>query len=161
MLVESGTIIGDRYEIKQLIGKGQMSTVYLAQDHRQGGTLVAVKLLDTEHPDDMRREFFLRETRALERLRHRNIVQIYDRKWSDEQRCFYIVLEFLRRQLVDEIGVSKHQSSEAWVRQCLKLMQGIVEAVGYAHSEGIIHRDLKPANVLLDEDGTPKLADFG
>lgn len=156
-----GTTIAGRFVVEQLIGEGQMSTVYLAQDLRRDNAYVAVKLLDTEHPDELRREIFRRETDALERLRHPNVVEINGRGWSEEHQCYYIALAFIRRRLLQEITQQTRMSDDRWSEHCLGLMRGIVEGVAHAHTEGVIHRDLKPANILLDEDGTPKLTDFG
>lgn len=156
-----GVTIANRYITRKLIGHGQMSKVYLAQDQLRDGLYIAVKLLNTQHPDELRREFFRRETQSLERMQHPNVVQIYDHGWSEAQQSFYIVLEFLRRRLEDEIAAHTGLSDDRWVERCMPLMRGAADALVHAHGEGVIHRDIKPSNILLDDDGTPKLTDFG
>jgi serine/threonine protein kinase len=135
-----------------------MSSVYVAEDRRRPGEPVVIKLLNSEHPDDLRQEFFRRDTQALERLDHPNIIRVLDHGWSEELRCFYLVLPYYRRTLVEEIDAHPDISDIDW---CWPIMRGLADALSHAHGEGVIHRDLKPSNVLLGEVGEPVLTDFG
>jgi serine/threonine protein kinase len=155
---EFSHLLNGRYNLVERIGDGNMSTVYQAEDTKRGNQTVAVKLLDSTHEDTLRKEFFRRETRALEHLEHAHIVEIRDSGWSDERQCYFIVLEYIPRTLLDELKAHQGEKDRLW---CWKLARAIADALTYAHSQGIIHRDLKPTNILLTEDGMPKLTDFG
>jgi superfamily I DNA and/or RNA helicase/serine/threonine protein kinase len=152
-------LVANRYKLLRQVGTGTMSTVYEGQDLRRGNRVVAVKLLNTIHTDELKQEIFRRETRALEQLEHPNIIKIFDYGWSPERKCHYIVFEFIPRTLLDEIGDRYSKSNDrSW---CWPLMREMAEALVQAHSQGIIHRDLKPTNILITETGTSKLTDFG
>lgn len=150
-------IIDNRYVLEEQLGHGQMSSVYRALDRQRDDQVVAVKVLNSEHPDLIRSEFFRRETMALERLDHPNIVRILHSGWSDTEHCFFIVLEYLGRTFLDILR--EHSGRD--VSWCWPIFRKMADALAYAHSEGIIHRDIKPANILFDAAGEPKLSDFG
>src|SRR5262249_6095673 len=98
---------------------------------------------------------FRTEAQAAARLKHSNIVQIYE--VGEHEGCPYFSLEYLERgSLADQIAVSPLPPVRA-----AQLVRALAEAMDCAHQAGIIHRDLKPANVLLAADGTPKITDFG
>src|SRR5262249_40544692 len=144
----------DQYEILGELGRGGMGIVYKAR-HRNLHRLVALKLLrfaDTR-PEDRNR--FQQEAEAVARLNHPNAVQIYD--VGDVQGCPYLALEYC----VGGTLADKVREGPLPPRDAAELVQRLARAVGYAHERGVIHRDLKPANVLLLEDGTPKVSDFG
>jgi hypothetical protein len=135
-----------------------MSSVYLVQDRRRPGPKFVVKLLNSDHPDALRRELFNRETHSLAQLEHPNIVRILDSGWSNEENCYYIVLPYFERTLLDVIAAHPRLADHEW---CWPIMRALSDALAYAHSEGIIHRDIKPSNVLIDDLGQPLLTDFG
>ena len=95
-----GNRVAERYLLQERIGGGQMSSVYRALDVAAGDALVAVKLLDTQHPDPIKREFFKRETTALKQLRHPSIVSLQQSGWSDTEGCFYLILDYVPYSLV-------------------------------------------------------------
>jgi predicted Ser/Thr protein kinase len=142
-------------EIMELLGKGGMGAVYKA---RQPGLdrLVAVKILPPEiGADPAFAERFTREARALAKLSHQNIVQIYDFGRNDE--FFHFIMEYVdgaNLRYVIETGALKPEEALAIVPQ-------ICEALQFAHDEGIVHRDIKPENILVDRQGRVKIADFG
>src|SRR5262249_18304339 len=82
-----------RYRLLARIGDGHMSEVYRAEDIEHHNRIVAVKLLNTKHKDAIKQAMYLRETRALEKLEHQNIVKQLAYGWSEERQCHYIVLE--------------------------------------------------------------------
>ena len=151
-----GSVI-DKYEVLAKVGEGGMATVYLGK-HVTLGREVAIKVLHPHLSASTRNRLrFEREARAIEHLDHENILEIYDYSGTDVQDC-YIVTEFVRgRTLYDLLRQRGLVPSEVAAIIGLKL----ASALAYAHTSGIIHRDLKPENVMLADDGTVKLMDFG
>ncbi len=152
-------VLEDRFVLRERVGSGRMSTVYRALDSKSGDIEVAVKVLNTSHADNIKRELFKRETTALKRLRHPNIVRLRHRGWSDSEKAFYIVLDYmphsLDRYLRGELG-SQHGGIDPY-----RVVRELAEAVAHAHSENVVHRDIKPSNILFDSKGRPMLTDFG
>ena len=151
-----GSVI-DKYEVLEKVGEGGMATVYLGK-HVTLGRVVAIKVLHPHLSASTRNRLrFEREARAIEHLDHENILEIYDYSGRDVQDC-YIVTEFVKgRTLHAVISERGLVPSEVAAMIGLKL----ASALAYAHHAGIIHRDLKPENVMLSDDGTVKLMDFG
>jgi eukaryotic-like serine/threonine-protein kinase len=145
------TVIAGRYRLDELLGRGGMSEVWLAED-LELGRRVAIKLL-APNADNAR---FEREARAVASLAHPNVTQLYDYGESDHRP--YIVLEYLPGGTLEErLRDGKPLPDD----QALAVAAGIAAGLAHAHARGVVHRDLKPANVLFDEEGRPKLADFG
>jgi eukaryotic-like serine/threonine-protein kinase len=147
----------DKYEVLQKVGEGGMATVYLGR-HTTLDRDVAIKVLHPHLSSSTRnRKRFAREARAIEHLRHDNILEIFDYSGTDALDC-YIITEFVRgdtlTELLEKVG---RLPSEATAMVGLHLAR----ALEYAHSRGVLHRDLKPDNVMVREDGTVKLMDFG
>jgi serine/threonine protein kinase/tetratricopeptide (TPR) repeat protein len=156
-----GKWIANRFEIndpdKDLLGRGGMGEVYRATDTQTGET-VAVKELNPEilAHDPGLLERFKREGEALRQLNHPNIVRMIEA--IEEGGRHYLVMEYVRGgSLQDLLSANEKLSHERVIQISLDL----ADALTRAHRLGIIHRDLKPANVLLAEDGTPRLTDFG
>ena len=151
-----GSVI-DKYEVLGKVGEGGMATVYLGK-HTTLGRVVAIKVLHPHLSASTRnRKRFAREARAIEHLQHENILEIFDYSGVDVDDC-YIVTEFVKGQtLLDLLRDRGLVPSEVAAIIGLKL----ASALDYAHDCGIIHRDLKPENVMLRDDGTVKLMDFG
>jgi WD40 repeat protein len=143
------------YRVEALLGRGGMGVVYRAWHLRLNRT-VALKMLlagPCARPEELER--FLRESQAVASLRHANIVQVYD--VGDVDGRPYFTMEFVEGgNLSDQI-----QGIPQPVRKAAALVASLAEAIHAAHQGGFVHRDLKPANVLLTEDGTPKITDFG
>jgi serine/threonine-protein kinase len=151
-----GTVL-DKYEVVQKVGEGGMATVYLGR-HTTLDRDVAIKVLHPHLSSSTRnRKRFAREARAIEQLRHENILEIYDYSGTESSEC-YIVTEYVRGEtlssLMQRVG---RTPSEVAATIGLRL----AEALKYAHQVGILHRDLKPDNVMIRGDGTVKLMDFG
>lgn len=148
-------MISDRYELGELVGSGGMGEVYAARDLKLDRA-VALKFLrpDMAAQPDIRSRFEA-EARAAGRLSHPNVVGVFDTD-EDEGRPF-IVMELLSgRTLADESAAGP--ATEERVREIARQM---LSALGASHAEGVLHRDLKPGNVLLAQDGTVKVGDFG
>jgi serine/threonine-protein kinase len=148
-----------RYEIKGVLGQGAMGLVYDGHDPKLNRR-VAIKTILTRKlsPDAARMATirFQREVRAVARLNHGNVVQVYD--FGSEGDLAYIVMEFIKgKELKDSFDGKKRFD----LQTVFRLMTELLGALDFAHEAGIIHRDVKPANVLIDANGHAKLADFG
>lgn len=141
------------YEVVREIARGGMGVVYLARDPNLGRE-VALKLLGLG--SDAARERFAREAEALGRLRHPAIVPIHDAGQFEDQ--LYMVLEYVPGTSLEQ---RLTRSGPLTVEETIELFVPLADAVAHAHQAQILHRDLKPSNVLLDEQGRPKLTDFG
>ena len=149
-------VIAGRYELVKCIGHGGMADVYLALDlilDRQ----VAIKILKPDsNADKVALERFAREAQASTQLSHPNIVDIYD--VGDDDNIHYIVMEYVKghtlKQLIKKRGPLP-------TRETIWIMKQLTSALMEAHKNGLIHRDIKSQNILIKDDGTVKLADFG
>jgi serine/threonine protein kinase len=153
--------IATRFKIanleKDMIGRGVMGKVYRATDS-QTGELVAIKALDPSvvihNPETLKR--FLREGQALRQLNHPNIVKVIAS--FEETGRHYLVMEYIPGGSLQDLLASNAGLAS---RRVTEIALALANALTCAHQLGIIHRDLKPANVLLAEDGTPRITDFG
>jgi eukaryotic-like serine/threonine-protein kinase len=149
-------LIGRRlgqYEVREVIRRGGMSTVYKAWQESLG-RWVAVKVL--ANPGDAQfAARFAREARSIAQLQHPNIVPIYDYGQQDEQ--VYLVVQYVEggHTLADQLGELTDPV------RAVEIVSRLLAGVGYAHARGIIHRDVKPDNVLMPAPTWPMLADFG
>lgn len=154
-----GQTIADRYLIREQIGAGRMSAVHRALDLAADDAPVAVKILNTDHPDAIKRELFNRETAALKRLNHPNIVALRHSGLLDDESAFYLVLDYLPYSL--DACLRDGSPAQPDNFDPYRVMRELAQALAHAHSQGVIHRDIKPANILLDDQGRPCLSDFG
>lgn len=155
-MIQVGTLIGERYEVIGHIGNGGMANVYLAKDlilNRE----VAIKVLrfDFQNDKDAIRRF-QREALAATEMVHPNIVSVYD--VGEERNMQYIVMEYVKGMDLKQY-IKEHYPIPLPV--VVDMMEQILSAISLAHQHRIIHRDIKPQNVLVDEDGTVKITDFG
>lgn len=147
----------DKYEVLQKIGEGGMATVYRGR-HSTLDRDVAIKVLHPHLSSSPRnRKRFAREARAIEHLRHDNILEIFDYSGTHSSDC-YIITEFVPGETLTEL-VSRAGPLPSEVTTLIGIR--LAEALDYAHASGILHRDLKPDNVMIRPDGTVKLMDFG
>jgi serine/threonine-protein kinase len=143
------------YDVLGVLGQGGMGVVYQARQ-RSLGRPVAIKMVAPEmklRPEVLAR--FRREAETIARLQHPNIVQVYDISEHDGRP--FVALEFVGGgNLLDKLAGQAQPPQEA-----AQMVETLARALHHAHERGVIHRDLKPGNVLLTEDGTLKVSDFG
>ena len=159
--IQSGVLLGARYEVRGFIGKGAMARVYLAQDLEKREP-VAVKVLDVvAHRDHEARERFLREATAVAGIEHPNIVKVFDTGERGDGAP-YLVMEYL---FGETLGGYLRREGKMKGSLALPLMCKTASALAAAHEVGVIHRDVKPDNLfLIGEPGEPydiRLLDFG
>lgn len=151
-----GKRLDGRYEIQDVIGVGGMAVVYKAYDNIDD-RIVAVKILKEEYlaNEEFRRRF-KNESKAIAVMSHKNIVKVFDVSFGD--RLQYIVMEYIEgitlKEYIDKKGGLEWREALFFAIQILKALQ-------HAHDKGIVHRDVKPQNIMLLENGTIKVADFG
>jgi predicted Ser/Thr protein kinase len=144
------------YSILRVLGEGGMGVVYEGRQEWPERP-VAVKLVrGGETLDELRVRLFQREAQMLAHLRHPRIAAIYDAGWTEDHEP-YLVMELVRGRVLTEYAQSRSLS----LRARLALFRRVCEPVAYAHQRGVIHRDLKPSNILIEEEGEPKILDFG
>lgn len=149
-------VIGGRYEMQEIIGVGGMAVVYKALDRIENRT-VAVKILKDQYlTNEEFRQRFKNESKAIAVMSHPNIVKVYDVNFGED--LLYIVMEHIEGINLKEYIVRK--GNLAW-KDALLIVAQILRALQHAHDKGIIHRDIKPQNILLLQNGTIKVTDFG
>lgn len=155
--MEMNQKLNNRYQIINKIGSGGMAKVYEARDLYLNRN-VAVKIinLDTNKIDNLSQERFLQEIRAVSRIRHPNVILVYDIFIDQKNWC--LVLELLKgktlKEYLSNLGVLS-------INETLNIIQKILLGVNACHQAGIVHRDLKPDNILLTDNGAIKVLDFG
>jgi serine/threonine protein kinase len=145
------------YELDRLVGHGGMGAVYLA--HRADGQFeqqVAIKLIDLPLATDLFREQFRRERQILARLSHPNIARMLDGGVSEDGEL-YLAMEY-----ADGLPIHRYCTQHSLpIRKRIELFKSVCTAVRFAHQHLVVHRDLKADNIIVLEDGTAKLLDFG
>jgi putative two-component system response regulator len=153
MRLVDGFALG-QYRIVAPIGRGGMATVYRAH-HGALDRDVAIKVLpDFFAEEESYRLRFQQEARSVARLKHSNILNVFD--YGQEDGVTYLVLE-----LVEGGTLGERLGSPMELEHVVRLLRPIANALDHAHSQNILHRDIKPSNILIQKDGTPVLADFG
>ena len=143
-----------RYEIVKRVGRGGMGTVYLARDPRLNRTVALKVLTDVANSEVHQR--FLREARAAAALRHHHIVTVYD--IGEDEGLPFIAMEYVEGETLG--AFISHKPAVPAVRK-LQIATELCTGLLFAHRVGIIHRDVKPGNIMLAEDGSVKILDFG
>ena len=148
-----------RYQIHGVLGKGAMGLVYDGRDPKLNRRVAIKTILTRTLDESTARHYsmrFQREVRAVARLNHPNIVQVYD--FGTEGDVAYIVMEYIQgRELKDYFDAKERFD----LKTIFRLMTELLDALDFAHDAGVIHRDVKPANVMVDAAGRAKLTDFG
>jgi serine/threonine-protein kinase len=148
-----------RYRIERVLGKGAMGVVYEGFDPRLSRR-VAIKTILKSHIDEsVAKDYsarFVREAQAVGKLNHPHIVQVHD--FGEEGEIAYLVLEFIKGR---ELKSFFDKSERFELKEMVRIMGELCEALDYAHKAGIVHRDVKPGNVMIDGEMRVKLTDFG
>jgi serine/threonine protein kinase len=146
-------LTGTRYELRGLLGRGGMGSVYCAFD-RELQREVALKVSAGQAPSAAEVERFRREARVLSRLEHPGIVPVHDLGVLPDGRLYY-AMKLVRGRRLDE------HVREAPLAARLRIFERICEAVAFAHAQGVVHRDLKPQNVMVGAFGEVLVLDWG
>ncbi|RCS60775.1 Stk1 family PASTA domain-containing Ser/Thr kinase [Microbacterium sp. JB110] len=155
-------VLAGRYRVEDVIGEGGMATVHRGTDEKLGRA-VAIKILKREHAGDkVFRHRFRMEAQSASRMAHPSIVRVYDtgeateRVGSRDVTTPFIVMEYVQGTLLsDLVARGPVPSGDA-----VAYVDGVLEALAYAHRAGVVHRDIKPANIMVTESGV-KVMDFG
>ncbi|MFJ6139918.1 Stk1 family PASTA domain-containing Ser/Thr kinase [Kitasatospora sp. NPDC092286] len=151
-----GTLLDGRYRVEQRIAAGGMSTVYRGTDTRLD-RVVALKVM---HPslagDDGFTGRFIREAKAVARLAHPNVVNVFDQ--GADGGTVFLAMEYVPGRTLRDLLRDRGALS---IRAALDILEPVLAALGAAHRAGLVHRDVKPENVLITDDGLVKVADFG
>lgn len=149
-----GSRIG-RFEIMRELGRGAQSVVYLARDpHLQRE--VAIKTLHFSSSDPQKNQQLLSEARMVSQLRHPNIVPIFEA--GEEGGDIYLVFEYVPGTNLSDFLKKNGRLTPV---RAIGLILPVLDALAHAHDAGIVHRDVKPSNILVDDDNTPRVMDFG
>lgn len=157
-------VMGGRYELGKVLGRGGMAVVYLARDTRLDRE-VAVKVLREELARDVLfRSRFWREAQTAARLNHAGIVAVHDvgveraaNNLADDPSVPFIVMEHVPGQSLSE----RLREGPLALAEAIGHQLGVLSAVDFSHRAGVVHRDIKPANVMVTLDGAIKMVDFG
>ncbi|MEW1959884.1 Stk1 family PASTA domain-containing Ser/Thr kinase [Kineococcus sp. NPDC059986] len=163
--VPAPRVLGGRYEVGNLLGRGGMAEVHVAQDTRLGRT-VAVKLLRSDLARDPSFQArFRREAQAAAGLNHPSIVAVYDtgsdhltEHGGGRVELPWIVMEYVEGRTLRDMLRTDHPLA---ITDALSYTEGVLGALEYSHRMGIVHRDIKPANVMITPAGEVKVMDFG
>ncbi len=155
-MLDSGTVLGNRYKIIEKIGTGGMSNVYRAKDTSLNRE-VAIKVLKEEYANDTAFVTkFRAEAQAAAGLEHPNIVNVYD--VGKEGELYYIVMEHIEGITLKTYISKKGQLS---YNEVISIAIQVGRGIEAAHKKGIIHRDIKPQNIMISKEGKVKVTDFG
>ena len=159
-MTEQARLLGERYELGEVLGRGGMAEVRLGKDVRLGRT-VAVKTLRSDLAlDSTFQQRFRKEAQSAASLNNPTIVSVYDtgEDYADGVPVPYIVMEYVDGQTLRELLAS---GRKLLPERAMEIVAGVLTALDYSHQAGIVHRDIKPGNVMLTRAGSVKVMDFG
>ena len=154
-MLKPGDVFGD-YVIERRLGKGGMGVVYLAV--APDGTKLAIKLMYRDKMTHDLRKRFAREAEFAMKIRHKNLITVYDVGEDPETGLCYMVMDYVSGGTLAE---KLREQGKLPVAKAVNIVMRIATALEVAHRNGMVHRDIKPENIMFTEDGTPKLADLG
>jgi eukaryotic-like serine/threonine-protein kinase len=160
LVIEKGALVADRYRLIEQVGSGAMGVVWKAHDERLGRTVAIKRLVGryalSETMTEETRRRAMREARIAARLQHRNAIALFDVAEDDGDPI--LVMEFLPSKSLSAVLEERGTLTPA---EAAEIGAQVAEAIAAAHAVGIAHRDIKPGNILLAENGTVKITDFG
>jgi len=148
-------ILGGRYQRGEVIGRGGVGNVYQGRDLEED-RLVAIKVLESHHHGTKVEQRLLREGEVMQKLKHPNIVRVYD--VVREPGLVFMVMELMDRGSCHALTRRKKGLPVSWV---LHIADSVLAGLQRIHEAGWVHRDLKPGNLLLNSEGVVKISDFG
>lgn len=149
-------IVGPRYRVQRLLGRGGMSTVWLADDSRSGRS-VAIKMLNRELSDNPEfRQRFQNEASAARSVSSPNVVQIYS--YQEANHSCFIVMEYIRGESLSQVLQRRTLLPE---HLAIDVMEQTAHGLSAIHAANLVHRDIKPGNLIVTPEGTVKITDFG
>ena len=161
-MTSSPTMVGGRYELGELLGRGGMAEVRRAIDQRLGRSVAVKQLRADLATDPTFQARFRREAQSAAGLNHPTIVAVYDTGEETDPLTGvsipYIVMELVEGSTLRDV---LKDGRKILPERALELTQGVLDALSYSHKAGIVHRDIKPANVMLSPTGGVKVMDFG
>jgi serine/threonine protein kinase/Tfp pilus assembly protein PilF len=156
ILLEAGSVLGDRYEILEMLGEGGMGAVYKARD-REVDRIVALKVIRPDmasNPEILAR--FKQELLLSSKVTDRHVIRIYD--LGEARGVKFITMEYVDGE---NLHTLLKQRGKLEIAEAVEIMEQVTSGLAAAHREGIIHRDLKPANIMYDKNGRVVVMDFG
>lgn len=157
--LEVGSRFGD-YVVEKLLGRGGMGAVYLLRAVANDA-LYAVKIMIPPEGAEAEREFrrrFAREAYFAMKIRHRNLIAVYDVGEDPDTGLCYIIMDYVPG---GNLSSRLYERGRLGIREAVELTIQIASALNLAHEFGVVHRDIKPDNIMFDAEGTPKLSDLG
>jgi serine/threonine protein kinase len=153
-------VLGGRYELDRVVGRGGMAEVFRARDIRLDRVVGVKKLLNDLARDETSQARFRREARSAASLNHPSIVAVYDtgEDMVGGTPVPYIVMEFVDGRTLRDL---LREDRQVLAERAAEITDGLLRALDYSHRNGIVHRDVKPGNVILTESGDVKVTDFG
>jgi len=151
-----GSVIADRYEVIEELGKGGMGKVFRVEDKKIKEE-IALKLIKPEIAADKKTiERFSNELKFARKIAHRNVCKMYD--LGEEEGTYYITMEYVPGE---DLKSFIRRSRQLNVGTAISLAKQVSEGLSEAHRLGVVHRDLKPQNVMIDKEGNARIMDFG
>ncbi len=161
-MAEHPKVLGGRYQLEAVIGRGGMAEVWRARDVRLGRDVAVKRLRNDLASDPTFQGRFRREAQSAAGLNHPNIVSVYDTGEEKDEGSDtivpYIVMELVEGHTLKDV---LRDDRRILPERALEFSQGVLDALNYSHKNGIIHRDIKPANVMLTPAGLVMVMDFG
>ncbi len=156
-----GEIIKQRYEVRQLLGQGSTSHVYLVFDPRRERLIALKRFLFN---DESFRQRIRKEIAINESLSHPSIIRTYEIDEDPRRDFLFLTMQYIQGKTLSQIiqqATQRRQIPPLPIRTTLNIIEKLAEVIDYAHSKGVIHRDIKPSNILIDQSYSPHLMDFG